>query len=174
MKTAIACLLLAACAACSPAWGSTNDDDRNTWPAAQDLGALDNCSGASINTAITCGGTRGFRVEGYQWITLDIAFARDAGTGYTFAVQACNEGQTSADCTTAADWANVATESTAGSTTTLGLGTYARVVSVDDHLIDTIGVNYKRLRLANFLASGSPTVNDKITVRGLLTVNNGF
>jgi hypothetical protein len=174
MRNTIGFLLLALCAACYPAFATTNDDDRNTWSAAQDLGALDNCGNAAINAAVTCGGTRGFRVEGYQWLTLDIAYTKDAGTGYTFTVQACNEGQTTSDCTNAADWATIAAESVAGGVTSLSLGSFAHVASASDHLVDTIGVNYRRIRLASFVATGSPTANDKITVNGLLTVNNGF
>ncbi len=141
-----------------------NDSDRQTWVRYQELGALTNCDNAAINVAVTCGGTRGIRVQGYNALTLEIVYTRSAGTGWQFVLETCHEGQGTTNCTDAADWHQVATEVVGAGTVELDAGTIGHDTTVTDRLTWTIGINYRRVRLASFVARGTPDANDKATV----------
>jgi hypothetical protein len=121
------------------------DDYTGAWFKGQEVGAMTNCSAASINAAVTCGDTFGIRVEGFNVLTLEILYTRSAGTGWEFYLETCYEGHSSTQCTDAGDWI-----------------TY------------TIPINYKRIRLGGFVALGTPDANDKITVNARLGSMNAF
>jgi len=141
------------------------------WADWQELGALTNCSAASINTAVVCGDTFGIKVEGYNAVTLEILYTRSAGTGYQFYLETCREGHATTDCTAAGDWHRVVSDRVVvGTGITLSPDPFIRVVSVTDRLTYTIPINYRRIRLNGFVASGSPDANDKITVNARLGV----
>jgi hypothetical protein len=147
-----------------PALAQQNDTDRSTWVKYQEIGAMTNCDDAAINGAVTCGGTRGVRVEGYSTLTFEIAYTYSAGTGWEFYLETCYEGQATTDCTDAADWHRVAVQEPAPSQVELTPGRVFRSVAADDQLTWSINVNYKRVRLGAFVATGSPDAGDKITV----------
>lgn len=137
----------------------------SNWRDYAEWGALENCNAASINSAVICGGIRGIRVQGYNSITLSIAYTRSAGTGWEFYLEECLEGHASTHCTESTDWFRVAVQNV---TPTSGVGLYAKpifhVTSSTDRITYTITLNYRRIRLAGFVATGTPDANDKITV----------
>ena len=141
-----------------------NDDDRKTWAIWQEIGALTNCDAGSINAAVNCGGDTGVRVEGYNTLVFEIFYDYAAGTGWEFYLETCYEGQATTDCTDDADWHVVAIEFPSGSTVQLTPGKVYRTVSADDYLTWSISGGYKRIRLRDMVATGSPTSSDKITV----------
>ena len=149
-----------------PASADQNDTDTSSWQIWQEIGALTNCSAAAINSAIVCGDTRGVKVEGYNALTLEILYTLSAGTGYEFYLETCYEGHGAADCTDATDWYRVAGQKMDTSTgeLTIVAGKVTHTAAATDRLTWTIGMNYRRVRLAAFVATGSPDANDKITV----------
>ena len=148
----------------SPVFAQDNDIDNTTWPSGKEM-TLTNCSAAPINAAVICGGTRGMRVSGYNALTLEITYTQSAGTGYEFYLETCYEGQTTSDCTDAADWHRVATEWVAPGLVLLNAGKITHAAAASDQSTWTIGINYRRIRLAAFVATGAPDAGDKITVR---------
>lgn len=146
---------------CLAAVPSHNASDTGSWSKWQEIGALDNCNAAAINVAVDCGD---IRVQGYNALTLEIFYDYAAGTGYQFNLETCYEGFSVTDCTDATDWHTVAVQFPAPSSVVLTPATISRVVSADDTLTWTFGVNYKRIRVANVVATGSPTASDKITI----------
>jgi len=145
-----------------------NDTDTNSWSSGVELGALTNCSAAAINAAVVCGDTRGVRVEGYNALTLEIKYTWAAGSGWEFYLESCNEGHAATDCTDATDWHRVATQGVTPGVITLTAGKVTHASGASDQIAWTVGINYRRVRLAAFVATGSPTSSDKITVNGRL------
>jgi len=159
------CLLLAltlcGCAA--------SDDDINTWSAWVQLGALEDCDAAQINVAKTCGGTRGIKSEGYQNIALEIDWTKGAGTGWTATIEHCSEGHASTDCTTAGDW-SIVTDITPGSGVwTIDEAVLTYLSAASSNVTVTFPINYRRIRVKDLLASGTPNTSDVATVSGLMT-----
>ena len=66
-----------------------NTADRTSWAKWQEIGVLTNCDGALLNASTNCGD---IRVEGYNALTLEIYYDRDAGDGYEFYLETCREG----------------------------------------------------------------------------------
>lgn len=131
-----------------------------------EFGILTNCNDAAINAAVTCGDTRGIATEGFDNLKLAIDYTRAAGTGFSFYLQECIEGHATTHCTDAADWRNVPVRLvTATSGVQLANVPYYVTSSATISMMITIPINAKRLRLGSFVASGSPTSSDKITVR---------
>lgn len=148
---------------------------QHTWHDYQEIGLLDNCSAAAINSAVICGGTRGIDVQGYNSITFSFFYDYSAGTGWQFYLEQCYEGQAATDCTDATDWHRVGGQQV--TTTKIGLLDipYKREgLSADDYYTYTITINYKRIRLAGFQALGSPDANDKITVHARAVLVNSL
>ncbi len=140
-------------------------DNINYWAIWEEIGELDNCNDAAINSAVICGDTYGFRTEGLNVLTLEIKYTQDAGTGWEFYIESCNEGHGSTDCTNATDWHSVTVDNVVSS---VGVGLTVDPIYHDtaasDQIVWSIPINYKRIRLNDFVARGSPTANDKITV----------
>jgi hypothetical protein len=147
------------------------DDNRGAWADWQEIGALTNCSAASINAAVVCGDTFGVKVEGYNVMTLEILYTRSAGTGWQFYLETCYEGHTTSDCTAAGDWHVVTSQRVVvGTGVTISPDPFIRVVSATDRVTYTIPINYRRVRLNGFVATGSPDANDKITVNARIGI----
>jgi hypothetical protein len=145
------------------------DDTNGAWVNWQEIGALTNCSAASINAAVVCGATYGIKTEGYNVMTLEILYTRSAGTGWEFYLETCYEGHATTDCTAAGDWYRIASERVIlGVGITLSPDPITRTVSATDRITYTIPINYRRIRLNGMLALGSPDANDKITINARL------
>jgi len=158
------CLLVAL-----PARTADNDDDRKTWAKWQEIGALTNCDAGAINSAVTCGGTTGVRVEGYNTLVFEIFYDHAAGNGFEFYLETCYEGQGTTDCTNAADWHVVGVEFPSSGQVELSQGRIfaggsTNPISADYRITWTIGGGYKRIRLRDMAATGTPSSSDKITV----------
>jgi hypothetical protein len=138
---------------------------------------LPGCDGASINAGVNCEiRTRELSphilgVEGHNVLTLEVAVAYAAGTNISWTFQACNEGLRDSDCTDAADWFPVqslsVTPAGAGTVSTL---TLTKTTGAATRFTYSLGLNYVRLRLAGIIAGGTPTANDKVTVKARLGV----
>ena len=170
MRTAIAifCTLFAAAAA-----HARPGDASASWGAAYTYGVLTNCNDASINVAATCGGTSGIKVEGYDHLVLEIAYTNSAGTGWEFQLQACDEGNGIADCLDAADWYDVPIL-TVGSPIAISVSKYERSVSANDSVTLIIDVGFRRIRLEDFAALGTPDAGDKVTVSASVYRAGGY
>lgn len=144
-----------------------------TWNAFEE-GSMANCTNLAINSAVTCGGTRGIRSEGYNALTLEFYYDRGAGTGWTTYLEVCSEGQASTDCTDDADWAIYAVQDATAGVITLTPGLFTRLISADDNLAWSTTVNFKRFRLKGMVATGAPDANDKMRVRYRLNLLPAF
>jgi len=154
---------------CASLAHAQTDHKQGSWSDWIELGAMTNCSVASINSAVICGSTRGIKVQGYNFLTLEILYTQSAGTGYSFYLETCYEGHASTDCTGATDWYRVVTESVvAGTGISLTADPFIHLTAASDRITYTIPINYLRLRLNAMTASGSPDANDKITVSARL------
>jgi len=154
---------------------------QNTAPASgfRDLGVLSCANGIAMSATTDCEVRdltdsnlgKVTNVRGYNTLTLEIRYednAGGAGTGYTFVLQSCDEGDTSSDCTDAADWHAVAVEQAAASTITITPATVTRSSDADDRISWSIGLNYQRLRLGSITGTGSPGATDLLYVRARL------
>jgi hypothetical protein len=135
------------------------------------VSGMTGCTATAINSASSCelkDTTATYRQvfpRGYGLMTLWIYYDWAAGTGYSFRVEACREGMASTDCTDNTDWFVVHGESYASGTMTLADGTFTEgSISADHYAVWSMFINYPRVRLANIVASGSPTASDKITI----------
>lgn len=159
-------------------WTAVANAQNRTQPV--QMGPLTNCNATAINAAVDCevrvlsSGLDG--VEGFNFVTFEIFYDYAAGTGYTFTLQGCREGKGVDNCTDATDWYTVAGEAFNATTGVLTIypATVTRVVGADDYLSWSIGTNYRRLRLHNVVATGSPTTSDKITVVARVTYTPAF
>jgi hypothetical protein len=150
-------------------------DDKEAWDVWYNIGVLDNCSAASINSAVVCGGTRGIKVEGYNVLTLEISYTLSAGTGWKYYLETCYEGHASTDCTDATDWHQVAiTQATPGTGVQLTADPVTHTAVATDRIVYSFGINYRRIRLNGFIALGTPDANDKITVNGRAAWTSAF
>lgn len=144
---------------------SREGDSRSRWFSYSGPSVMENCNDAAINSAVTCGNTYGYRTEGYRYFTVEIAYTKSAGgTGWQFNLQACNEGHGTTDCTDAADWFDVPVQTVSVSSVDWAIALQTHTASASDRLVLSFPCPYRRMRLANFVATGAPTTGDKITV----------
>ena len=144
---------------------SREGDSRSRWFSYSGPSVMENCNNASINSAVTCGNTYGYRTEGYRYLTVEIAYTKSAGgTGWSFNFQACNEGHSTNDCTDATDWFDVPVQSVSASAVDWTVVPNTHTASASDRLVLSVPCPYRRMRLANFVATGAPTTDDRVTV----------
>lgn len=144
----------------------TGDEGKIHWAFAQDIGVLSGCSAVALNAAADCGGTGGFYTEGYSTILLEVDYVYDAGTGYQFFLEGCNEGHGTADCTDAADWYRVPIKTPiAGTGVRLSQGAVYETIAADSKIIYVADILARRYRIVDFEATGSPTSSDLGTIK---------
>jgi len=138
---------------------------------------LPDCNAKAINAAVDCEVRQKttspytLNVVGYNVLTLEIYYDWTAGTGIQFNIEACDEGDGDTDCTAATDWFLVQTGNIVAGTDTLSDLLVTKVCGADCYFTYSIGLNYRRLRIANVLATGVPGANDKVTIRARLGVS---
>lgn len=136
---------------------------------------MEDCNAAPINVAVTCGGISGIRVDGFNWLTLDLDYTRSAGSGYEFFLETCREGYGVNDCTDATDWRIVASQAaTVGTAVAISGDPIRRTVASSESLSWSIPMNYKKLRLGSFVSTGAPDAGDIITVTATLATLPGM
>lgn len=133
------------------------------------------CAALAINTAKNCeisDGAVNAQVWGWSTVTVTMNYTKGNGTGFTFHLEQCDEtaGAYSANCTDATDWKTVSIVAPSGSTTTLSNETIdSGTMAASGARVVSMGINYRRLRLASILASGTPNSSDKITANVVLS-----
>ena len=152
------------------------------------VGTLTNCSAATLDDPINACEVRNisrgiYGVEGYNLLTLEIKLDADSAgggvsgiTGISFQLEACSEGLSGADCTDDADWALVQGESYSSGTLTLADGTMSKTVSANTDFFAywSVGINYRRVRVANITALTANAADDIVTVKAWLGVSPAF
>jgi hypothetical protein len=144
------------------------------------LSAITGCNATAINTAASCElisltpSYRKIYPNGYNLLTLYVYYDWAAGTGFGFNLEACHEGLETTDCTDATDWYRIDGETYATGTVTLASSSITKAAGADDYSVWSVAINYPRIRLANILATGSPSASDKITITAVLSNSVAF
>ena len=138
---------------------------------------MPDCNNVAINAAINCEvrstavSPEVLSVEGYNAVTFEIWYDWVAGSGIQFNMQACNEGYGATSCTDATDWFTIQTLGIVVGTGTLTDLLIYKAAAADIRFTYSVGLNYKRFRLANILATGAPGATDKVTIKARLSVS---
>lgn len=110
---------------------------------------LSGCNGVRIDSAADCGGTQGFRVYGYNVLTLIFQYTRSSGTSITFNVNCTNFPNP-----TSSDWFLVHAGSIAAGVDTLSPLVPTKAVTASINFPYHVGINYQRCRVEDVTAAG--------------------
>lgn len=142
-------------------FAKTGDAGTIHWAQAQTIGVLSGCDAVALNATNDCGGTGGFYTEGYSKLKLEIDYTYNAGSGWEFYLEGCDEGHGTADCTDAADWYRFPTKTAiAGSGVRLDPGPIHSTTAATSKFVYVTDILAKRYRIIDFQSTGSPTAND--------------
>jgi hypothetical protein len=132
--------------------------------------ALTNCNDAAANSSIaTCGShnnVTGVVADGYNLASFYVKYTYAAGTGWQFNIQCSNDGGTT--------WYNKTGCSLASGTDTCTKLLVTHAATASDNTLYEVGINCGMIRIANVIATGSPSSSDKITVYLRLGVSPGI
>ena len=128
------------------------------------LGPLTNCNAFATNTTVTCGGTDGVVMSGYNGITLIFDYidgGAGAGTGFTCNLEFYDNK--------VAKWMRLPTQQVASGTITLTASNITNAADATVVFPYSVGANYDKFRLAGCTGTGAPAGADTLSVHARLT-----